>query len=194
MARTLGMRRENILAGAPRQLFCEQRASGGTTWCRLDVIRSKGFARLPQLLSAESPMHFLTRCRPPNLIAGAVALLLSVGHLCAAVGPLDDPVERAALPEWKVIPAAKPNELTPAAEIPLAPFARWTRSQGDNGARRYSTLQQITKENVRDLRMAWTYRSKDGAANVQCTPIVVDGVMYAPTPGRAIVAIDAATG
>jgi quinoprotein glucose dehydrogenase len=42
--------------------------------------------------------------------------------------------------------------------------------------------------------MAWTYHSKDGAANIQCTPIVVDGMMYAPTAGRAIAALDAATG
>ena len=42
--------------------------------------------------------------------------------------------------------------------------------------------------------MAWTFRSQDGAANIQCTPIIVDGLLYAPTPGRAIVALDAATG
>jgi quinoprotein glucose dehydrogenase len=37
-------------------------------------------------------------------------------------------------------------------------------------------------------------RARDGASNTQCTPIVVDGTLYAPTPGRALVAIDAATG
>src|SRR4051812_42022822 len=106
----------------------------------------------------------------------------------------DDPKERAALPEFQVIPAAKPDELTPAIEIPTAPFGRWTRSHGDNGSRRYSSLTQITRENVQSLRLAWTYHSKDGAANVQCTPIVVEGVMYAPTAGRGLVALDAATG
>lgn len=116
------------------------------------------------------------------------------GATRAADATVEDAAARAALPEFKVLPAAKPEELTPAADISLEPFSRWTRSQGDNGARRYSTLKQITRANVRDLQLAWTYRSGDGAANVQCTPIVVDGVMYAPTPGRAIVAIDAATG
>lgn len=98
------------------------------------------------------------------------------------------------MPEFKTIPAATPRELTPAIAIDLAPFNRWTRSQGDNGARRYSALKQITRANIRSLEVAWTYHSKDGAANVQCTPIVVDGTLYAPTPGRAIVALDAATG
>ena len=116
----------------------------------------------------------------------------TLGH--AATPTLEDPRVRAALPEYRIIPAAKAEELTPAGKVDAEAFARWTRSQGDNGARRYSALKQITKENVRDLTVAWTYRSGDGAANVQCTPIIVDGLVYAPTPGRAIVAIDAVTG
>ncbi|HUR56754.1 MAG TPA: PQQ-binding-like beta-propeller repeat protein [Opitutaceae bacterium] len=120
---------------------------------------------------------------------------LSIGlALLASALAQDDPQERAALPELKIIPAAKPEELTPAAKINPESFTGWPRSQGDNGARRYSALRQITRENVKSLEVAWTYRAKDGAANIQCTPIIVDGLLYAPTPGRAIVAIDAATG
>lgn len=111
-----------------------------------------------------------------------------------STAPLEDPATRAALAEFKVIPAARPEDLTPAAPLDLAIFRLWPRSQGDNGARRYSSLKQITRENVRNLTVAWTYRSGDSAANVQCTPIVVDGLLYAPTPGRALVALDAATG
>lgn len=120
--------------------------------------------------------------------AGAAAVA------AAAVLGTEDAAARAALPEFRTIPAAPSETLTPAAEVPPDQFAHWTRSQGDNGARRYSALTQITKANVRDLAVAWTFRAGDGAANIQCTPIVVDGVMYAPTPGRAVVAVDAATG
>lgn len=111
-----------------------------------------------------------------------------------AANGLEDAAARAALPEFQTIPAAPAGELAPAA--PLAPggFASWTRSQGDNGSRRYSALTQITRENVRNLEVAWMFRAGDGAANVQCTPVIVDGVLYAPTPGRALVALDAATG
>lgn len=116
------------------------------------------------------------------------------GGLGAAEPKVEDAAARAALPEFRMIPAARVEELSPATAVELGQFARWPRSQGDNGARRYSTLQQITKENVRELEVAWTYRSGDGAANIQCTPIVVDGVMYAPTAGKAIVAVDATTG
>ena len=114
--------------------------------------------------------------------------------LTAANPALEDAAARAALPEFKVIPAAPTAELTPALPVDVKQFRGWPRSQGDNGARRYSALDRINKANVRDLAVAWTYRSGDGAANIQCTPIVVDGVMFAPTPGRAIVAVDAATG
>ena len=137
-------------------------------------------------------------CAPYFPVSGAVGIVLSAlvaaAGALAAVPTIEDAAARAALPEFKTIPAATAAELTPAAPVPMEPFGRWTRSQGDNGARRYSSLKQITRDNVRDLEVAWTFRSSDGAANVQCTPIVVDGLLYAPTPGRAIVALDAATG
>lgn len=121
-------------------------------------------------------------------------LICLASRTVAASASVENPKGRAALPEFQTIPAAKSGELTPAADVNAAQFGRWTRSQGDNGARRYSALQQITRDNVRNLEVAWIYRSGDGAANIQCTPIVVDGLLYAPTPGRAIVAIDAETG
>jgi quinoprotein glucose dehydrogenase len=134
-------------------------------------------------------------CRPPRCVWIALLVLLTAAAAGSPeIATLEDPLERAALPEFKIIPAAEPGELTPAVEISSEPFNHWTRSQGDNGSRRYSALKQITRENVGALEVAWTYRSQDGAANIQCTPIVVDGMLYAPTPGRAMVALDAATG
>jgi glucose dehydrogenase len=112
----------------------------------------------------------------------------------ASASTVENAAHRAASPEFKIIPAATPVELTPAAKVDERQFARWPRSHGDNGSRRYSSLTQITRRNVRDLEVAWIYRSRDGAANVQCIPIVVDGVMYTATPGRAMVAVDADTG
>lgn len=108
---------------------------------------------------------------------------------------VEDPAVRARLPEFQIIPAAKPSELTPANGMPAASsLSTWTVSHGDAGARRYSALTQINRSNVRDLQPAWVYHSNDGRGNIQCNPIVVDGVMFAPTVGRAIVAIDATNG
>jgi len=113
--------------------------------------------------------------------------------LGAAEG-LESAAERAALPEFRIVPAATPAELTSAIPVHPESFTGWTRSQGDAGSRRYSALTQIDRSNVDKLAVAWTYHSKDGQRNIQCTPIVVDGVMFAPTAGRAMVALDAATG
>ena len=138
-------------------------------------------------------MPILSR-RTATFRLGALLALLAIPLHAATVATVEDPVARAALPEYKYIPAAKSKDLTPAATVDPTIFQGWPRSQGDNGARRYSALKQINKDNVRNLEVAWIYRSGDGAANVQCTPIFVDGILYGPTPGRAIVAIDAATG
>ena len=108
---------------------------------------------------------------------------------------VEDAAAREKLPLFEVIPAAKPEELTSADDQPeRATFRTWHRSHGDNGGRRYSALDQINRRNVNRLEVAWTYRSRDGAGNIQCNPIVVHGAMFVPTPGRHMVAVNAETG
>jgi quinoprotein glucose dehydrogenase len=98
-------------------------------------------------------------------------------------------------PEYQTIPAAKPDELTPANGWPaLESYRSWTRSLGGPTSNRYSALDQINRRNVGQLRVAWTYRSGDGPGNVQCNPIVVGDVLFAPTAGKKIVALNATTG
>jgi quinoprotein glucose dehydrogenase len=108
---------------------------------------------------------------------------------------VEDAAARAKLPEFVTLPAASPQELTLTNGLPAAgTLSTWTVSHGDAFATRYSALTQINRENVKNLQQAWVYHSKDGNGNIQANPIVVDGVMFGPTPGRAIVALDAATG
>ncbi|MHB9007448.1 MAG: outer membrane protein assembly factor BamB family protein, partial [Limisphaerales bacterium] len=103
--------------------------------------------------------------------------------------------ERGKLPAFRVIPAATPGERTPANGFPKREtYLSWHRSHGDNGGTRYSALDQINRHNVTNLQVAWTYQSRDASNNIQCNPIIVDGVLFAPTPGKALVAVDAATG
>ena len=120
------------------------------------------------------------------------AFAASAGFLHAQV---EDAVQRSRLPEYTTIPAALPQEQTPSNGLPAADSMRtWTVSHGDSFADRYSALAQINRENVKNLREAWTFHSGDATGNIQANPIVVDGVMFGPTPGRAIVAIDASNG
>lgn len=106
---------------------------------------------------------------------------------------IEDAIQRASLPDHEDMPAAKTAELTPASPTDET-YVEWTRSQGDASSSRYSSLTQINRDNVANLQVAWIYHSGDGKANIQCNPIVADGIMYAPTAGKYIVAIDAATG
>jgi quinoprotein glucose dehydrogenase len=63
---------------------------------------------------------------------------------------------------------------------------------------RYSPLEQINRENVMQLKPAWTYHTGELEGRVgktiECTPIVIDGVMYVTTGYLRVVALGAATG
>ena len=94
-----------------------------------------------------------------------------------------------------IIPPATDDELTRTNGWPTDPeLKKWERSLGGGSSNRFTTLTQIDKTNVAKLDLAWTYHSGDGTSNIQCNPIIVDGVMYAPTGGWNIVALDAANG
>jgi quinoprotein glucose dehydrogenase len=108
---------------------------------------------------------------------------------------VEDAKAREALPLYQTIPAAPVEELTPANGWPgKAEYADWARSHGGDACQRYSPLEQINKTNVKSLKLAWRYHSKDGAGNIQCNPVIVDGVIYAPTVGGHVVAIDGTSG
>ncbi|MCZ8534315.1 PQQ-binding-like beta-propeller repeat protein [Psychrobacillus psychrodurans] len=73
----------------------------------------------------------------------------------------------------------------------------WTTHGGDYYNRRYSMLNQITTENIGDLKPTWVSSLGSGAENKysgEATPIVVEGIMYIATGANDIFAIDAKTG
>jgi quinoprotein glucose dehydrogenase len=76
--------------------------------------------------------------------------------------------------------------------------ADWPIYGGDNAGTKYSPLNQITRDNVKQLAPAWIYRCDDmtarPASTIECNPIVIEGVAYLTTPGLKLVALDAATG
>ncbi len=96
--------------------------------------------------------------------------------------------------------AARPEAsgATPAAGPAAAPAGDWRVAGGDPGNGRYSALAQIHRGNVGQLRAAWIYHTGDapagGRSEMQATPLVVDGVLYATTPALAAVALRADRG
>ncbi|PWU07254.1 MAG: hypothetical protein C5B51_10385 [Terriglobia bacterium] len=81
----------------------------------------------------------------------------------------------------------------------------WRTYGGDKAFTRYSPLAQINRDNVKDLRVAWTRPAVDPMIKDQFpdlspsnyfrgTPIVINGVLYAPNGVGLLEAFDAATG
>ncbi len=69
----------------------------------------------------------------------------------------------------------------------------WPIYLGGKGRDLYSSLEQINRENVSQLEVAWTYETGD-VAEYQANNLIVDGVLYTPTQTRKVIALDAATG
>jgi PQQ-dependent dehydrogenase (methanol/ethanol family) len=74
--------------------------------------------------------------------------------------------------------AASANESVAKA---TADSKNWASQNGNYANTRYSELKQITKDNVKNLKVAWTF-STGVLRGHEGSPLVVDGVMYLHTP------------
>lgn len=94
-----------------------------------------------------------------------------------------------ALPAWGKDPVKK---------------GEWRFYGGDQGSTKYSPLDQINRNNAKDLKVAWTWDSPDlkileqnqklYTLGYEATPLMVNGVLYISTSLSQVAAINAATG
>jgi alcohol dehydrogenase (cytochrome c) len=70
--------------------------------------------------------------------------------------------------------------------------ANWLSYNGDYSGRRYSSLAQITPQNVAKLRTQWVFHSPN-SNRLEATPQVVNGLMFI-TSANSVFALDARTG
>src|ERR1700679_1335340 len=107
--------------------------------------------------------------------------------------PIDSPYAKAAFAALK----APLNHLTPVTDEMLRnpPPGDWLNWRRTYNGWAYSPLTQINRENVKNLKVAWTFSmaSPDDAVN-ETTPLVHDGVLFLWNFGETIQAIDAKTG
>jgi alcohol dehydrogenase (cytochrome c) len=68
-------------------------------------------------------------------------------------------------------------------------WINWRRTYDATG---YSPLKQINKSNVDQLQMVWAWGLYPGQS--QPTPLVHDGIMFIPSPGGGVQAVDAVNG
>jgi quinoprotein glucose dehydrogenase len=123
------------------------------------------------------------------------ALPLAALVLAGCSGP------KAPGAEGPTAPDRSPAANAPAAAAQQTPSG-WSAYGGDAAGTRYSPLTQITPANVRELRVAWTFRTGELGKGVtdwmrsafEATPILYRGVLYFTTPSTNVVAVDAVTG
>nr|WP_058320518.1 glucose/quinate/shikimate family membrane-bound PQQ-dependent dehydrogenase [Sinorhizobium sp. GL28] len=122
----------------------------------------------------------------------AIAVLISIG--VAGYALMLDPHD---------IRGDLPSDIV-AANPPLGgsvPPGEWHQYGRTPFGQRYSPLNQITPDNVGNLRVAWQYQTGDvkrpddvGETTYQVTPLKIKDTLYACTPHNWAIALDAATG
>ncbi|SVA95741.1 uncharacterized protein METZ01_LOCUS148595, partial [marine metagenome] len=97
------------------------------------------------------------------------------GRLSGAIGPGDRPVTA--------------ERLVNAGQEP----ENWLMYSGGYYSQRYSTLDQIDRDNVADLKVEWVHQFNT-LSRVETTPIVIDGLMIITESPSNVIALDAVTG
>ena len=102
-----------------------------------------------------------------------IRLVVMAGLLCAAS------VIDAQVPYQRLLRAASEPQ-------------NWLTYGGSYKSQRYSALDQINRQTVSRLKVAWAYQMRPGI--VETSPLVVDGVMYITEPPSTVTAIDVRSG
>jgi quinoprotein glucose dehydrogenase len=120
-----------------------------------------------------------------SLVVSAVVLAWAVFH---------DPQEING-----TLPTAQ--QTAPADADSTIPPGDWPAYGRDQAGTRYSPLNQINEKNVKDLQVAWTFRTGDlktpndpGEITNEVTPIKVRDTLYLCSAHQILFALDAATG
>jgi len=92
------------------------------------------------------------------------------------------------------VPGEVKNYVPVTAEMLRNPPAGdWLIFRRNYQGHSYSPLNQITRDNVKNLQLQWVWAMNDSGAN-QTTPIVHNGVIYLASPSNIVQALDAKSG
>ena len=104
---------------------------------------------------------------------------------------VEEKKERDSLPLFKFI--NKENDPTISLNKTELTTNIWYRSHGNHTANRFSELALINANNVKNLEIAWVFKSGE-PQDIQCNPIVINGIIYTPISGNYIAAINGYNG
>jgi len=121
---------------------------------------------------------------------GAASLVAGAGSAAGASGQRNVPVVRRG-----VTVAGEVKNYVPVTPEMLKnpPASDWLIFGRNYQRQSYSPLNQITRDNVKELQLKWTWAMNDSGAN-QTTPIVHNGIIYLASPSNIVQAIDGKTG
>ena len=129
----------------------------------------------------------------PQFAKAAIAVAMTGMLVVLGYGIYDDPQEING-----AFSRVQPTQAQPVAGVADDDWPAYGRTEGGV---RYSPLAQIDDGNVKDLRVAWTYRTGDfrtendsAETTNQVTPIKIGDKLFLCTPHQFLDALDAATG
>jgi len=75
-------------------------------------------------------------------------------------------------------------------------YKSWNAYRGDDGVNAYSQLNLINRDNVKNLQVAWEYRTGDHTefSKIECNPIIIDKILYGVSAKMKVFALEAHTG
>lgn len=119
---------------------------------------------------------------------------LTIPYGPVAPAPPFMPLSPLAPPMPSVVLPNPLNHITPVSDAllqhpPPGEWLLWRRTYDDQG---FSPLDQITRRNVGELRVAWTWSIPRGPN--ETTPLEHDGVLFVGSYGDIVQALDAKTG
>jgi alcohol dehydrogenase (cytochrome c) len=74
------------------------------------------------------------------------------------------------------------------------PPGDWLMARRNYQGWSYSPLNEITRDNVKDLKLAWVWAIRDQGGANQNMPLVHNGIIYVVNPGNVIQALDGSNG
>jgi alcohol dehydrogenase (cytochrome c) len=132
-----------------------------------------------------------------TVASGRRAAYLQPGGAPAAAPARQDDTKKGRQTPRGITVAGEVKNYVPVTDAMLRnpDPADWLMIRRDYKANYYSTLNQITTQNVKDLRLVWSWAMQEGGATGnQPAPIVHNGVLYVNNTGNVLQALDAKTG
>ena len=112
----------------------------------------------------------------------ALCFFAVISSACSEKKTDSTPVAPAIAAEQAAVPSVK-----------KIPDTDWQLHGNDTGEQRYSTLDQINRDNADQLGLAWSFDMYT-RRGVEATPLVVDGTMYVTGSWSMVYALDAVSG